>query len=218
MDTLIASSEDTRPGAAPEGGGYEDRDLLRIACVPMGALLHQVGSGEGGLSGTEAERRLRDSGPNVAATEREWTAWAELAGSMSTPLNALLFTLAIASWALGDRRAAVVISVMILLSVLLSFLQEHRANRAAQALRAMVRTHAPVRRDGAAQDVPLEAVVPGDVVELSAGDLLPGDVRLLHAKDLHVNQAALTGEAMAAEKSEHPAPACVSLFACPNLC
>src|SRR6202035_431577 len=106
---------------------------------------------------------------------------------------------------LGDKRATAVIAVMVLLSVSLSFVQEHRSNNAAAKLRAMVRTTTTVlRRTGAGEqilEVPIEEIVPGDVLRLSAGDLVPADVRVLAAKDLFLNEASLTGEAMPVEKS-----------------
>jgi Mg2+-importing ATPase len=108
--------------------------------------------------------------------------------------------------------------------VLTAFLQEHRSNQAARALRAMVHVTASVRRSGQgdAQDfieVPLEQLVPGDIVRLSVGDMIPADLYLLEARDLYVNQSALTGESMPAEKAVHPASQFPpSPFDCPNLC
>ena len=127
-------------------------------------------------------------------------------GRAKNPLNFLLLSLAAISYFLGDQRAAAVIAAMVLLSVSLAFLQEHRSNDAAAKLRAMVRTTATVvrRRAGAAEqilEVPIEELVPGDVVRLSAGDLIPADLRVLAAKDLFLNEASLTGEAMPVEKS-----------------
>ena len=97
---------------------------------------------------------------------------------------------------------------MVLLAIATAFVQEHRSNEAAARLRAMVKTTASVRRRTAAgggdfAEVPLETLVPGDVVQLSAGDMIPADLRLLEAKDLFVNQSALTGEAMPVEKFAH---------------
>jgi Mg2+-importing ATPase len=197
---------------------FAEDEFGEAAVAPAIVVLARQGTGESGLSRAEADRRLREYGPNVPARERQHGVAAEIVGCIKSPLNALLSVLAATSWALGDSRAAVVIASMIVLSVLLAFVQQHRANRAAHALRALVRTHATVRRDGKAQDVPLEAVVPGDLVELCAGDLVPGDLRLLHAKDLHVNQASLTGEAMPAEKSELPDGARVTPLESNTLC
>jgi Mg2+-importing ATPase len=115
---------------------------------------------------------------------------------------------------------------MVVLSVTLGFIQEHRSNRAALRLRAMVRTTATVRRpdlasaEGRAQclELPIEQLVPGDIVHLCAGDMVPADVRLLSAKDLYVNQAALSGEAMPAEKVAAESDPSESPFALKNAC
>ncbi|RTL68647.1 MAG: magnesium-translocating P-type ATPase, partial [Hyphomicrobiales bacterium] len=123
----------------------------------------------------------------------------------------------------GDKRAAIVIIVMVLLAVLTSFIQEHRSNEAAAKLRALVRNTASVRRSdvtgGAFHECAIEDLVRGDIVHLSAGDMLPADLRLLEAKDLFVNQSALTGEALPVEKFAHAATdAPASPFDIPNLC
>src|SRR6516225_5764282 len=97
---------------------------------------------------------------------------------------------------------------MVVLAITTAFIQEHRSNAAAARLRAMVHTTASVRRasqssGGGFAEIPIERIVPGDVVRLSAGDMIPADLRLIEAKDLFVNQSALTGEAMPAEKFTH---------------
>ena len=106
---------------------------------------------------------------------------------------------------------AAVITVMVVLSVTLAFVQEHRSNNAAARLRAMVRTTATVLRRGAdagaeshSLEIPFEELVPGDVVRLAAGDMIPADLRVFTAKDLFLNEAVLTGEAMPVEKSAAP--------------
>jgi Mg2+-importing ATPase len=187
------------------------------ACAKLGSALE-------GLSETEAAARLKKFGPNIVARERKATILEELWGRARNPLNALLLTLAATSYFLGDVRAAVVIAVMVILAIITAFVQEHRSNEAAAQLRAMVHTTASVRRipshsDDPFSEIPMERLVPGDVVRLSAGDMIPGDLRLLEAKDLFINQSALTGESMPAERH---APACdggsEDAFALPNLC
>ena len=187
------------------------------ACVKLASTID-------GLSETEAEARLRKFGPNIVARERKATILEELWGRARNPLNALLLTLAIISYFLGDVRAAVVIAVMVVLAIMTAFVQEHRSNEAAAQLRAMVHTTASVRRipshsEDPFSEIPMEQLVPGDVVRLSAGDMIPGDLRLLEAKDLFINQSALTGESMPAERQ---ALACdgssQDTFALSNLC
>ena len=162
-----------------------------------------------GLTLEDAKRRLKSAGLNLVTRETKPTIAKEIWTRAKNPLNALLLTLAVVSYFLGDVRAAIVITVMVLLAITTSFIQEHRANQAAASLRAMVKTTASVRRrsdggEGQFAEVPIETVVPGDIVRLSAGDMIPADLRLLEAKDLFINQSALTGEAMPAEKFAHP--------------
>ncbi len=180
------------------------RALRRAATSDIGAVFHALDASPAGLSESEAAARLRRFGPNRIAQEGGAGLLRDLARHVFNPLNGLLLTLAGASWALSDRRAAIVISAMVTLSVLLAFVQEHRSNAAAARLRAMVRTHVSVRRPASGGDnvveAALDALVPGDVVRLAAGDMVPADVRLIWTKDLFVNQSALTGESMPVEK------------------
>jgi Mg2+-importing ATPase len=186
-------------------------ELGELATLAPEAALARLGSSTQGLSAEEAEARLRTYGPNRISREAQASILAELWDKLKNPLNGLLLALAVISWLLSDIRSAVVIAVMVLLSVLLGFIQEHRSSAAAAKLAQMVSVHAAVRRTDAAGDgyveTPLDQLVPGDVVKLAAGDLVPADLRLLEAKDLYVNQSALTGESMPADKTTEPAAA-----------
>ncbi|WP_255608841.1 magnesium-translocating P-type ATPase [Methylosinus sp. Sm6] len=193
-------------------GRRRDDALLRAAETSSEELLARLRTTRNGLSAREAALRLRHVGLNRIARERRPNMLRELAGRAKNPLNALLLSLALASYALGDVRAAIVIAAMVALSVGLAFVQEHRSNEAAAKLQAMVRTHASVRRPGAHTadgfvEEPVERLAPGDILRLSAGDMIPADLRLIDAKDLFVNQSALTGESMPVEKTAQPAPA-----------
>jgi len=191
--------------------GHDD-ELLRSAEETGEETLRRLKTSPSGLAVRAAALRLRRVGLNRIARERRPSLMRELAGRAKNPLNALLLSLAVVSYALGDLRASVVIAAMVVLSVGLAFFQEHRSNEAAARLRAMVRTHASVRRPGAHSpdgfvEEPIERLAPGDIVRLSAGDMIPADLRLLEAKDLFVNQSALTGESMPVEKFAHAEPA-----------
>ena len=195
--------------------------ILRLSRDARDAVFAELGTCADGLTQPEADARLKHLGPNEIAQTGHQSVGREIYLRVRNPLNALLLSLAVVSWLTGDARAAIVIAVMVLLSVTLGFVQEHRSNRAAEALRAMVRTTASVRRRGVPDTIeaPIETLVPGDIVRLSAGDLVPGDLRLLTAKDLHVDQSALTGEAMPAEKSDGAPPDTVhEPFELQNIC
>ena len=202
----------------------KDVDLAAISLLEPTQACIQANSTPEGLTHQEAETRLKTSGPNVVNKERRATILEELWGRLYNPLNILLLTLAATSYFLGDFRAAIVILAMVILAVATAFIQEHRSNEAAARLRAMVHTRASVRRTPAPTgdpfvEVALDSLVPGDIVRLSAGDMIPADLRLLEAKDLFINQSALTGEAMPAEKFAHAASGpSDDPFDMPNLC
>lgn len=117
------------------------------------------------------------------------------------PLVVLLAVLSAISFATGDARAGM---VMVLLGVGLRYRQEARADDAAEKLKALIHVTATVVRDRETKEVPLRDLVPGDIIHLSAGDMIPSDVRLLTSKDLFVSQRTLTGESMPVEKYHDP--------------
>ncbi|MDE3128077.1 MAG: magnesium-translocating P-type ATPase, partial [Gemmatimonadota bacterium] len=135
----------------------------------------------------------------IAEAERD-TPWRRLGRALRNPVVLLLAVLGGVSLATGDPRAATIIGVMIVIGVSLRFVQETRADRAATALKAMIRVTATAIRDGTAAEIPLHDLVRGDVVSLSAGDMIPADLRLVWTRDLVVNQASLTGESLPVEK------------------
>ncbi len=178
-----------------------------------------LGSRTGGLSDDEAESLLEKYGPNVAVKEERKSAIFRLAGNVKNPLVVLLAVLGLVSWFTGDMRATSVIFLMVILGISLRFVQEMRSDQAATKLKAMVSTTATVLRSGIKKEIPLREIVPGDIVILSAGDMIPADVRLISAKDLHVNQATLTGEAVPVEKNaERCRTSCRNLFELSNVC
>ena len=200
------------------------QELFALSRLSAQDCCQRVESSTGGLEAAEAERRLKSHGLNLVARERKPSMLEEIWSRARNPLNALLLTLAGFSYFLGDTRAAIVIALMVLLAIGTAFFQEHRSNEAAARLRAMVKTTASVRRAAVAGgngyvEVPIETLVPGDVVRLSAGDMIPADLRLLDTKDLFINQSALTGEAMPAEKFAHPCGEEINdPFDLPNVC
>ncbi len=193
--------------------------LQDVAQLTPELAVKGLGSSASGLSSARARERLATYGPNTIAAERQTSWFTMLLSNLRDPLSGLLLVLAVISYFTGDQRSTVLIVVMLVLSVGLRFLQELKADHAAEKLKAMVRTTATVVRGGAALEVPLRALVPGDVVQLSAGDMVPADLRLIESRDLFVNQATLTGEALPVGKHA-PAVTDKSLaqFDIPNLC
>jgi Mg2+-importing ATPase len=160
-----------------------------------------------GLAQEEAERRLEQYGPNAVAKDEGHGRLLLLGKALINPLVILLTILATVSLLTGDARAAIVMGLMVVLGVSLRFVQEARADSAAKKLRAMIKVTATVVRDGKPREIPLAELVPGDVIHLAAGDMVPADVRLVSAKDLFVIQGALTGESMPVEKFDATEPA-----------
>nr|WP_180203660.1 magnesium-translocating P-type ATPase [Pseudomonas sp. SbOxS1]NYU03400.1 magnesium-translocating P-type ATPase [Pseudomonas sp. SbOxS1] len=180
--------------------------LVRAASSDSGPLLDALGSHTDGLSELQAQTLRGQWGLNEVEHEQPLPWWTHLWHCYRNPFNLLLTLLAVISWLTEDMKAAIVIFSMVVLSTLLRFWQESKANQAADALQAMVSNTATVlRRDsenkGAQRvELPIRQLVPGDLILLSAGDMIPADCRVLSAKDLFVSQAAMTGESMPVEK------------------
>ena len=222
--TPILARGGRQAAKAPEGSAASGKALGEIAWLSPDDALQRLSSTAAGLTPDQVEERLRSAGPNQVAHQARHTIFGELVGRSINPLNLLLLSLATASYFLGDQRAAIVIAVMVVLSISLSFIQEHRSNNAADKLQRMVSIKATVRRQTGAEahdhiDVPIEQLVPGDIVVLSAGDMIPADLRLITAKDLFLNQSTLTGEAMPLEKvAAAHVGAAETPFDLPNIC
>ena len=153
-----------------------------------------------GLTAQEAEARLSRFGPNDPASTRGGAFAFELLHLFLNPLVIILLVASVISAFLGQKIEAELIFVIVVFSVTIDFVQTYRSQRAIQRLQEHVSLTATALRDGQWQEVERQEIVPGDIVRLSAGDLVPADGQLLQARDLYVQQAALTGESMPAEK------------------
>ncbi|MGA2071752.1 MAG: magnesium-translocating P-type ATPase [Sedimentisphaerales bacterium] len=209
-----------QPGNLPGGNGaHYSAELLEKARADTDTVLKELESQLSGLTEAQADSRLKQVGTNEIAREKHKSALMRLLGNVKNPLVLLLTALGVLSYLTGDLRATVVIFVMVVLGVALRFFQEMRADNAAEKLKAMVSNTATLVRDGKEEEVSLKMLVPGDIIRLAAGDMVPADVRVLAAKDLFLNQAALTGEALPVEKKAAQASADVqNPLDLPNLC
>ena len=216
LDTL------TQSGVSREVPATLAQTLVAAARGDADALLKTLDTHADGLNEHQAEAVRARVGLNEVEHEKPLPWWLHLWHCYKNPFNLLLTLLAVVSYVTGDMKATLVISTMVALSTLLRFWQEAKSNRAADALKAMVSTTATVIRRDVSEDaaeeaqkyfdvalhpkparrveVPIKLLVPGDVIVLSAGDMIPADCRLLTAKDLFVAQAAMTGESMPVEK------------------
>ena len=160
-----------------------------------------VPHGSTGLSTQAAREALAQTGPNEISTSKPRPIIFQLLAYFVQPLIAILLIAAVISGVSGDWLNAGIIIVIVLGSIALDFYQTRRSQVAAENLRVQVAPTATVRRDGAWAELPRGELVPGDLIRLTAGMLVPADARLLSASDLHVQQSALTGESMTVEKS-----------------
>jgi Mg2+-importing ATPase len=167
---------------------------------PIDAVLAELSTTPAGLSSDEAARRLRQDGPNSVAEEAHGSMISLLLRQFESPLVLILVFAAGVAGVLWEWLEASIILVIVLGSTLLGFLQEYRATAAVAELRRRLALKARVRRDGKIASLPFEALVAGDIVELSAGAVAPADALLLSAQDLLVTEAALTGESFPVEK------------------
>jgi Mg2+-importing ATPase len=194
-------------GRAPAAPAHLGAELLRAAAAAPAESMARLGTSEQGLTAAEAARRLVRDGPNEVAHEKPLPGWHRLWQCYLNPFNLLLTVLATLSWLSGDARAMVVVSLMVVLSTLMRFVQEGRSHKAAESLRSLVGNTATVFRQarGAAGvsariELPVRDLVAGDMISLSAGDMIPADCRILAARDLFVAQSAMTGESAPVEK------------------
>jgi Mg2+-importing ATPase len=163
--------------------------------------------GSKGLTAQEAEARLSQYGPNEPAEAKHSSFLSDLWHAFTNPLVLILVIAATVSAFLGERTDAAIIGTIVLLSITIDLIQAYRSQSAVDKLRAQVAPTATVLRDGEWKELPRREVVPGDLVRLSAGDLIPADARLLTARDLYVLQGALTGESLPADKEATAEPA-----------
>ncbi|HTT56528.1 MAG TPA: magnesium-translocating P-type ATPase [Opitutaceae bacterium] len=175
--------------------------------IPETELFSQLGTSGNGLSVAGAAEVLDRVGPNTVVVGHRHSVLLDLLDRCRNPLVIQLLVIALVSYLMGDLRSTLVVGGMLFLSVFLSYFQETRSSRAVEKLQKLVRTTVTVVRDGHEVEVLLEEVVPGDVVVLAAGSLIPADLRIISAKDFFVTQSALTGESMPVEKNADAVPA-----------
>ncbi len=168
--------------------------------VPATELMMRLETKPEGLTGEEAEARLQKYGLNILRPKKKTDSLTLLLAQFKSPIIIILLFAAVLAFFLGDKTDAVIIFVIISISGLLGFWQERGATNAVEKLLALVQIKAAVFRDGNQIEIPVEEVVPGDVVVLNAGDAIPGDCSILESKDLFMGEAALTGETYPVEK------------------
>lgn len=182
--------------------------LIKASEMKLENLLEEMNTSLNGYSDGQVEEMIVKYGENVISHEKSESVFRRLFNAFVNPFTVILFFLAMISVvtdviipAAGDRsyRTVIVITTMVTISGLLRFIQETRSNNSAEKLKAMVKTTATVERNGR-KEITLSEIVPGDIVYLAAGDMIPADIRVISSKDLFVSQSALTGESEPVEK------------------
>ena len=163
-------------------------------------LFQQLQATPAGLTAEEASRRLRRYGPNSMVRASRFAGLLSFFGFFANPLVIILVIASGVSLALGEHVGGLIIIAIVLFSVLLNFLMEFQARHAVEDIQKQIAITAAVVRDGREQEIPTDQLVPGDIIRLNAGDLVPADARLLEVKDLHVRESVLTGESLPVEK------------------
>ena len=189
----------------------------RVSSAPLGDVLRWLGTSADGLSSAEASLRRSRVGPNSVRTHRV-SSLAVLGRQLSNAVLWLLGGTAAVSFFLGDSTQATIIGIILAASIVLGFVNEYRAERAAAALHSRVHHTTVVRRDGRFISLDVNDLVPGDVIRLTLGELVPADVRLIEATALECNESILSGESIAREKSTQPVASGQSLADLTDLC
>ena len=202
--------------AQSTGAKRSDGWLREAAACTETELLAKLGAAPAGLTAEQAEAAREKYGSNRLAKPKRKSAPRRLLEAFADPFSLVLLLLAVVSAftdivfvapAQRNYMTVGIITVMVAVSGVLRFVQETRSGNVAEKLSAMIHTTACLERDGVRQELPMEEIAVGDIVYLSAGDMIPADLRILNAKDLFISQSALTGESEPVEKTAAPAPA-----------
>jgi len=197
--TMTKVSAPVQPSGSAAG-------IVSAASLPAADVLRELGVvAAQGLSSAEVARRQAQYGPNAVSSHRARVLpvlWHQL----RSPLLGLLLTAAIASYFVGQRSDAIIIGLIVALSVGLGFVNEYRAEKAAESLHSQISHETAVIRDGRSAMVDVTALVPGDLVELRLGGIVPADIRLLEVSGLECDESVLTGESLPVGKNSNAVP------------
>ena len=190
--------------AARESVTEHERLLLEVCCKSHAEALDFMKTRDKGLAAPEVEYLRVKWGSNHLGLHKKHGFFTEVLMRCKNPLVIQLLVIAVISLATGNPASASIVSAMVVISVGLSYYQESRSSKAVQKLNEMVQSSCHVLRDNGEVELPISEIVPGDIVVLQAGSIIPADLRLLTAKDFFVSQSSLTGEAMPVEKVAEP--------------
>jgi len=196
-----------------------ERRLADLCNAPVQNAIDSLDASLDGLRSKEAEKRLDQYGPNELTHLKRLGFLADMFNRLKSPLVVQLLIIALVSAIIGELKSTVIVSAMIVLSVGLSYILDRRSTSTVDSLGKRVQSRTFVLRDGAETEVRISEIVPGDIVLLQVGSIIPADLRLLAAKDFFVSQSALTGESMPVEKKVDTCATDVqSVMDLPNVC
>jgi Mg2+-importing ATPase len=201
---MVVKSQNVQSSSISESSGWALPSTEEILTLPVEELLKRLNTSLAGLSSGDVEERLKVFGYNEFVRKKKRAAIIEFLSHFKSPLIIILLIAGLISGFFGEVANTAIIFSIVVFSVVLDFYQESKAERAAEMLKQRVATTATVLRDGVKREVRLAEIVPGDIMYLSAGDIVPADARVITAKDLFVNQSALTGESFPVEKTALP--------------
>ncbi len=192
----------------PNGGNNQQPktptlNLDDVAC-PLPELFAKLKTTENGLSDKAARQKLLEDGPNEAVVEKKHGVLFQFFSKFLHPLVILLLVIGTFSFIFDEKISASIVLLLAVISVFLTFIQEYRSGKEAEKLKRMVRTTATVYRNNKQREIQIRDIVRGDVIYLSAGDMVPADLRIISCKDLFINHSALTGESFQVEKTATP--------------
>jgi P-type Mg2+ transporter len=192
------------PGKNPAHGIQKDpSEYKKYASSKAEELFKQFNTSSKGLSEEEAQERLKEYGFNEPARKEKRSIFKSILSKLLNPLIIVLLVIVFFSLFFGEKISAIFVSFMIIISVFLDFFQEYKSGREVEKLNALVKTKVLVIRNGNQKEIDIKEIVPGDIVDLYAGDIIPADLRILSCKDLFINQASLTGESFPVEKTQN---------------
>lgn len=208
----ISTSTLSKEAKAPHKASENERKLIEICELDVKDALKKLNTNPLGLSNEEAERRLEKYGYNELAHAKTYSFWVDIYNRLKSPLVIQLLIIAVVSLIIGEAKSTIIVSMMVLLSVGLSYVLDRKSTNAVEALGKRVQSHLILLRDGKEVELPMSDIVPGDIVLLHAGSIIPADLRLIHTKDFFVSQSLLTGESLPVEKKAEPSKANVNGF------
>ena len=199
-----AEFEKKNPKEPPKNKNQIINDLKRFSSITKEEIFYNLETGDFGLNDKKVKIRLHVYGKNELEYKKKKKWYETLLHILINPLIILFFFIIVVSLFTQDYQTSFIISLMVFISLIIRFIQETKAYNEAEKLMSLVKTTATVIRNGKKKEVDLINICPGDIVYLSAGDLIPADLRIIESKDLYVNQSFLTGESLPVEKNHFP--------------